>query len=142
MVQFAPLHQANALAHATPIIRWILRENGVIIHKVTEGRGIVMPESGKTERIGLILGLAIQAAGIVWWASNLNSEVQHNDFQIQMMSKDVEKHAIFVRDWPSGKYGSGELPSDTKQDLFITELVKRVEKLYDELYILKATEGK
>tara|TARA_R110002020_G_scaffold25691_1_gene83420 strand:- start:272 stop:580 length:309 start_codon:yes stop_codon:yes gene_type:complete len=92
-------------------------------------------------KLALYVGLAIQAAGIVWWASNLNSEVQHNDFQIQMMSKDVEKHAIFVRDWPSGKYGSGELPSDTKQDLFIEELVKRVEKLYDELYTLKTAQG-
>ena len=90
-------------------------------------------------KLALYVGLAIQAAGIVWWASNLNSEVQHNDFQIQMMARDVEKHAIFVRDWPSGKYGSGELPSDTKQDLFIEELVKRVEKLYDELYTLKTT---
>ena len=92
-------------------------------------------------KLALYVGLAIQAAGIVWWASNLNSEVQHNDFQIQMMARDVEKHAIFVRDWPSGKYGSGELPSDTKQDLFIEELVKRVEKLYDELYTLKTAQG-
>ena len=93
-------------------------------------------------KLALYVGLAIQAAGIVWWASNLTSQVQHNDFQIQMMAKDVEKHAIFVRDWPSGKYGSGELPSDTKQDLFIEELVKRVEKLYDELYTLKTTRDK
>tara|TARA_R110000824_G_scaffold19714_1_gene75755 strand:- start:386 stop:691 length:306 start_codon:yes stop_codon:yes gene_type:complete len=97
----------------------------------------------KTEsKLPFYVALAVQAAGIVWWASGITSEVQHNDFQIQMMSKDVEKHAIFVRDWPSGKYGSGELPSDTKQDLFITELVKRVEKLYDELYILKTTKVK
>ena len=102
-----------------------------------------MPDAPNGDsKLALYVGLAIQAAGIVWWASNLNSEVQHNDFQIQMMSKDVEKHAIFVRDWPSGKYGSGELPSDTKQDLFIEELVKRVEKLYDELYTLKTTEAK
>ena len=101
-----------------------------------------MPDAPNGDsKLALYVGLAIQAAGIVWWASNLNSEVQHNDFQIQMMSKDVEKHAIFVRDWPSGKYGSGELPSDTKQDLFIEELVKRVEKLYDELYTLKTAQG-
>ena len=85
----------------------------------------------------LLVGLAVQAGGIVWWASNLQSSVQHNDFQIQMMSKDVEKHEIFVRDWPSGKYGSGELPSDTRQDLYISELQKKVEKLFEELYTLK-----
>ena len=87
--------------------------------------------------ISLVSGLAAQAAGIVWWASTLQSSVQHNDFQIQMMAKDVEKHAIFVRDWPSGKYGSGELPSDTRQDLYISELQKKVEKLMEELYTLK-----
>ena len=87
--------------------------------------------------ISLAIGLAIQAAGIVWWASTLQSSVQHNDFQIQMMSKDVEKHAIFVRDWPSGKYGSGELPSDTRQDLYISELQKKVEKLMEDIYTLR-----
>ena len=87
--------------------------------------------------ISLLVGLATQAAGIVWWASTLQSSVQHNDFQIQMMAKDVEKHAIFVRDWPSGKYGSGELPSDTRQDLYISELQKKVEKLMEDIYTLR-----
>ena len=39
--------------------------------------------------VSLGVGLAVQAAGIVWWASKLQSEVQHNDFQIQMIAKDV-----------------------------------------------------
>ena len=93
-------------------------------------------------KLALYVGLAIQAAGIVWWASNLTSQVQHNDFQIQMMAKDVEKHAIFVRDWPSGKYGSGELPSDTRQDLHISELQRHLETLMEDLYTLKTTRGK
>jgi hypothetical protein len=92
--------------------------------------------------ISLGVGLAIQAAGIVWWASNLQSDVQHNDFQIQMLSKDVEKHEIFVRDWPSGKYGSGELPSDTRQDLFIRELQGKVEKLMEDIYTLRSNNTK
>ena len=45
--------------------------------------------------ISLLTGLALQAAGVIWWASNLQSAVQHNDFQIQMIGKDVEKHAVF-----------------------------------------------
>ena len=93
-------------------------------------------------KLALYVGLAIQAAGIVWWASNLTSQVQHNDFQIQMMARDVEKHAIFVRDWPSGKYGSGELPSDTRQDLHISELQRHLETLMEDLYTLKTTRGK
>ena len=84
--------------------------------------------------ISLLDGLATQAAGIVWWASTLQSSVQHNDFQIQMMSKDVEKHAIFVRDWPSGKYGSGSLPYDVKQNLKLETLEKQMDKVMSKLY--------
>ena len=99
-----------------------------------------MDSQPKTDsKLALYVGLALQAAGIVWWASSLSSEVQHNDFQIQMMSKDVDKHAVFVRDWPSGKYGSGELPSDTRQDLHISELQRHLETLMKDLYTLKTT---
>jgi len=87
------------------------------------------------------VALTVQAAGIVWWASNLHSEVQHNDFQIQMVLKDVQKNTKFVELWPAGKWGSGELPSDTKQDLYISELQKKVEKLYDELYKINHDNG-
>ena len=84
--------------------------------------------------ISLGVGLAMQAAGIVWWASTLQSSVQHNDFQIQMMSRDVEKHSIFVRDWPSGKYGSGSLPDDVKQNFKIEALEKQMDKVMSKLY--------
>tara|TARA_R100000808_G_C2152941_1_gene162750 strand:- start:4519 stop:4890 length:372 start_codon:yes stop_codon:yes gene_type:complete len=77
----------------------------------------------------LLLGLLIQAAGIVWWASKLQADVQHNDFQIKMMAKDVEKHAIFVRDWPSGKYGSGSLPDDVRQNLHIENLRRQLDTI-------------
>ena len=84
--------------------------------------------------VSLVAGLAIQAGGIVWWASNLQSSVQHNDFQIQMMAKDVEKHSIFVSDWPSGKWGSGSLPSDVRQDLKIGMLESDMDKVLSKLY--------
>ena len=80
------------------------------------------------------VGLLIQAAGIVWWASNLQSSVQHNDFQIQIMSKDVAKNTSFVELWPAGKWGSGSLPSDVKQDLKIERLEMQVDKLTDKIY--------
>jgi hypothetical protein len=80
------------------------------------------------------VALLIQAAGIVWWASSLQSSVQHNDFQIQMMSKDVDKNTSFVELWPAGKWGSGSLPSDVKQDLKIERLEKQVERLTNKLY--------
>ena len=84
--------------------------------------------------VSLGTGLAVQAAGIVWWASKLQSEVQHNDFQIQMIAKDVEKHAIFVRDWPAGKWGRGSLPDDVRQNLKIGELEQEVDQIMNKLY--------
>ena len=82
----------------------------------------------------LAVGLAIQAAGIVWWASSLHSSVQHNDFQIKMMAKDVEEHSVFVADWPAGKWGSGSLPSDVRQDLKIGMLEADMDKVMSKLY--------
>ena len=84
--------------------------------------------------IGIGVTLLIQAAGIVWWASSLQSAVQHNDFQIQMMNKDVEKNNSFRSLWPSGKWGSGSLPSDVKQDLKIERLEMQVDKITDKIY--------
>jgi hypothetical protein len=84
--------------------------------------------------IGIGITLLLQAAGIVWWASSLQSAVQHNDFQIKMMSKDVDKNSSFVELWPAGKWGSGSLPSDVKQDLKIERLEMQVGKLTDKIY--------
>jgi hypothetical protein len=79
-------------------------------------------------------GLLLQAAGVVWWASSLQGEVRHNDFQIQMMSKDVDEAISFVKLWPAGKWGSGSLPSDVKQDLKIERLEMQVSKIIDKVY--------
>ena len=80
------------------------------------------------------VALLIQLAGIVWWASSLQSAVQHNDFQIQMRSKDVDKNSSFVELWPAGKWGSGSLPSDVKQDLKIERLEEQMRRLSDKVY--------
>tara|TARA_R110001583_G_scaffold34149_1_gene114915 strand:- start:16 stop:333 length:318 start_codon:yes stop_codon:yes gene_type:complete len=84
--------------------------------------------------ISLGVGLALQAAGIVWWASNLQSDVQHNDFQIQMLERTVTKNAEFVELWPAGKWGSGSLPDDVKQNLKIEDLEKQMDKVMSKLY--------
>ena len=78
--------------------------------------------------IAVAIGLLVQLGGIVWWASSLHSEVQHNDYQIQMMQKDVAHNSKFVLEWPAGEWLSGELPSDTRQDLKIESLENQVEK--------------
>jgi len=94
-----------------------------------------MPTAPKADsKLALYVGLAIQAAGIVWWASNLSSQVQHNDFQIQMMGRDVEKNSQFVELWPAGRWGSGSLPDDVRQNMMLESLEKRVEKLTEDLY--------
>ena len=51
-----------------------------------------------------------------------------------MMAKDVEKHTIFVSDWPAGKWGSGSLPSDVRQDLKIGMLESDMDKVLSKLY--------
>ena len=82
-----------------------------------------------TKILTFAIGLLVQAGGIVWWASSLAGQVRHNDFQIQMISKDVEKNSEFVERWPAGKWGSGSLPSDVRQDLKIAALETQVSKL-------------
>ena len=84
--------------------------------------------------ISLGIGLAIQAAGIVWWASNLNSSVQHNDFQIQMLERTVAKNAEFTELWPAGRWGSGSLPDDVRQNLKLESLEKQMDKVMSKLY--------
>ena len=84
--------------------------------------------------ITLAAGLFIQAAGVVWWLAGLSASVQHNDFQIQMISKDVEKNSNFSELWPAGKWGSGSLPSDVRQDLKIGQLEMEVRRLTEKIY--------
>tara|TARA_R100001369_G_scaffold78045_1_gene107605 strand:+ start:15 stop:299 length:285 start_codon:yes stop_codon:yes gene_type:complete len=84
--------------------------------------------------ITLAVGLFVQAAAVVWWLAGLSASVQHNDFQIQMISKDVTKNSTFVELWPAGKWGSGSLPSDVRQDLKIGQLEMDVRELNDRKY--------
>ena len=86
------------------------------------------------------IALLIQAGGIVWWASSLQARVAHNDYQIKMMQPDLEEAISFTKLWPAGKWGSGELPSDTRQDLKIASLEKQVEKITTKLYNGHATQ--
>ena len=82
----------------------------------------------------LAIGLALQAAAGVWWLATMSAKVQHNDFQIQMIAKDVSKNSSFVELWPAGKWGSGSLPSDVRQDLKIGRLEMQVQKLSEKIY--------
>jgi hypothetical protein len=84
--------------------------------------------------ITLAAGLALQAAAAIWWLATLSATVQHNDFQIQMIGKDVDKNSKFVELWPAGKWGSGSLPSDVRQDLKIGTLEMQVKRLTDRIY--------
>ena len=84
--------------------------------------------------ISLAVGLFVQAAAVVWWLAGLSASVQHNDFQIKMIAKDVGKNSNFVELWPAGKWGSGSLPSDVRQDLKIGQLEVQVQKLNDKIY--------
>ena len=84
--------------------------------------------------ITLGVGLFIQAGAAIWWLSQLSSEVKHNNFEIQILGKDVNKNTSFVELWPAGKWGSGSLPSDVRQDLKICQLEMQVQKLNEKIY--------
>ena len=78
--------------------------------------------------------LFIQAGAGLWYIASVDSRVSHNNYQLQMLKPDVEEAISFTKLWPAGKWGSGELPSDTRQDLKITTLEKLVEKIMSKLY--------
>ena len=82
--------------------------------------------------IAFSAGLLIQAGGIVWWASTLQAAVRHNNYQIKMMARDVDKHSGFVRDWPIGKLG--RLPDDVDQSLRIEWLERQVDQLNSRIF--------
>ena len=84
----------------------------------------------------IALGIAIlaQAGGVIWWASSLEGRVAHNNYQIQIMQPDLEEAISFTKLWPAGKWGSGELPSDTRQDLKIEAMEKQLDKLMTKVY--------
>ena len=84
----------------------------------------------------LAMGVAVlvQAIAGLWYVASVDSRVNHNNYQIQMLKPDVEEAISFTKLWPAGKWGSGELPSDTSQDLKIATLEKHVDKLLLKIY--------
>ena len=78
--------------------------------------------------------LFLQAGAGLWYIASVDSRVNHNNYQIQMLEKDVTHNSKFVLEWPAGRWLSGELPSDTRQDLKISALEKHVEKIMTKLY--------
>ena len=80
------------------------------------------------------VGLLLQAGAVIWYIASVDSRVSHNNYQIQMMVPDLEEAISFTKLWPAGKWGSGELPSDTRQDLKIAALEKQVDKITSKLY--------
>ncbi len=72
----------------------------------------------------MLLVLILQGGGIVWWASTLQAS-------LVWMNKQVEANSSFRELWPVGRWGSGSLPSDVRQDLRIEDLERRINKLED-----------
>ena len=84
--------------------------------------------------IAIVIGLLIQAGAGIWYIASVDSRVSHNNYQIQMIKPDVDEAISFTKLWPAGRWGSGELPSDTRQDLKIAALEKQVDKITLKLY--------
>ena len=87
-----------------------------------------------TKCLAIGLGLLLQAGAGIWYIASVDSRVSHNNYQIQMMQPDLAEAISFTKLWPAGKWGSGELPSDTRQDLKIAALEKQMEKVSTKLY--------
>ena len=51
-----------------------------------------------------------------------------------MMDKEVKHNSQFVQGWPAGKWGSGSLPDDVRQNLKIAALEKQVAKMESRVY--------
>ena len=84
--------------------------------------------------ITIAIALLLQAGAGVWYIASVDSRVDHNNWQIKMLRPDVEEAISFTKLWPAGKWGSGELPSDTRQDLKIASLEKQVERITAKIY--------
>lgn len=79
------------------------------------------------ELIGLILGLAVQAGVAVWWASGVNSTLNHLEHEVTKMNMNVDQNTEFRVLWPRGEMGA--LPDDVKQDSAIEILKSEVSRL-------------
>ena len=79
------------------------------------------------ELIGLLCGLAIQAGVAVWWASGIQSKINHLEHEITKMDMNVEQNTEFRVLWPRGEMGA--LPDDVKQDSAIEILKAEVARL-------------
>jgi hypothetical protein len=79
------------------------------------------------ELIGLILGLAVQAGVAVWWASGINSKLNHLEHEVTKMNMNVDQNTEFRILWPRGEMGA--LPDDVKQDSAIEILKSEVSRL-------------
>ena len=58
-----------------------------------------------------------------------------------MMKPDLAEAISFTKLWPAGKWGSGELPSDTRQDLKIARLEKHMDQILRKIYEINGGGG-
>lgn len=74
-----------------------------------------------------VVALAVQAGVAVWWASGIQSTLDHIEHQVMKLDMNVEQNTEFRIKWPRGEMGA--LPDDVKQDSAITVLQAEVERL-------------
>ena len=88
------------------------------------------PDNGYILTIGL--AVLVQAGAGIWWLASVDSRVSHNDFQIQIMAKDVTDNTDFRVRWPRGELGS--LPDDSEQNMRLLQLEKQMDKVVSKIY--------
>ena len=80
----------------------------------------------------IALAVLVQAGAGIWWLASVDSRVSHNDFQIQIMAKDVTDNTDFRVRWPRGELGS--LPDDSEQNMRLLQLEKQMDKVVSKIY--------
>ena len=80
----------------------------------------------------IALAVLVQAGAGIWWLASVDSRVSHNDFQIQIMAKDVTDNTDFRVRWPRGELGS--LPDDSEQNMRLLQLEKQEDKVVNKIY--------
>jgi D-ribose pyranose/furanose isomerase RbsD len=48
--------------------------------------------------LGLVVAILLQAGGFVWFISELNSQVQHNQLQIESLIEDTEEKSDAIQE--------------------------------------------
>ena len=96
--------------------------------ELSDSTGIQLP----ARNLITIIGACLVGA---WFGFGVIERINVLETQNKLNSKDIEMNTEFRIKWPLGELGS--LPADSEQFLLIEDLVKDVEKIMEQLEVVK-----